>query len=181
MWPQLQTQDLGFTSWTGYNNRMLGYLGCIHCRECLFFKSRKKDCCPLRCLIMERWGFGLILYVETSPKLGFLPPPFTTLITFDFNVLLVLMYSMAFGGDLMFAVTLPYWCSPGCLDSFMNLPACRHRASAWSLLLEPLVNRLQGLLEARSATPPASQPAHPSHVLHVLPQSCFSPLKHGHF
>lgn len=57
---------------------------------------------------MERWGFGLVLSVETSPKLGFLPPPFTTLITFDFNVLLVLMYSVAFGEDLMFAVTLPY-------------------------------------------------------------------------
>lgn len=42
MWPQLWTQGLGFTSWTEYNNRMLGYLGCIHCREYFFFISRKK-------------------------------------------------------------------------------------------------------------------------------------------
>lgn len=48
MWPQLQIQGLGFTSWTGYNNRMLGYLGCVHCRECFFFKSRKKVCFPLK-------------------------------------------------------------------------------------------------------------------------------------
>jgi len=91
MWPQLQTRGLGFASWTGYNNRMLGYLGCVHCRECFFFKSRKKVYFPLRCQIMERWRFGLVLYVETLPSIGFLPPPFLTLLTFDFNVLLVLM------------------------------------------------------------------------------------------
>lgn len=63
----------------------------------------------------------------------------------------------------------------------MNLPACRHRASTCSLLLGPLPNRLQGLLETRSVTPPTSQPAHPFHMLRVLPQSRFSPLKHGAF
>ncbi|PKU34131.1 reverse hypothetical protein [Limosa lapponica baueri] len=40
---------------------------------------------------MERWGFGLVLYVETSPNCGFLPPPFTKPLTFDFNILLVLI------------------------------------------------------------------------------------------
>lgn len=58
MWPQLQTQGLGFTSWTGYNNRMLEYLGCVHCRECFYFKSRKKKICfSLRCQITKRPEF----------------------------------------------------------------------------------------------------------------------------
>ena len=63
MWPQLQAQRLSFTSWIAYNNGMLGYLGCVHCRGCFLFKNKtkqtkkkkekKKDCFPLRCQIME--------------------------------------------------------------------------------------------------------------------------------
>lgn len=65
----------------------------------------------------ERWGFGLVLYIEISPSFGFLPLSFMTLLTFDFNILLVLMYPVDLGGTLMFAVTHPYRCPRGCLDA----------------------------------------------------------------
>ena len=43
MWPQLQAQRLSFTSWIAYNNGMLGYLGCVHCRGCFLFKNKTKQ------------------------------------------------------------------------------------------------------------------------------------------
>lgn len=96
-----------------------------------------------------------------------------TLLTFDFNILLVLRYSVALGGPLCLL-------SPTLTDAHMAVwmlhePVCRHTASMCSLVLGPLTIRL---LETRPATPPTS---HSFHVLHLLPQSCFPPLNHGAF
>lgn len=60
MWPQLQSQRLRFTSWIAYNNGMLGYLGCIHCRGCFLFKNRKKRLFPTGISNRGRiWGLDL--------------------------------------------------------------------------------------------------------------------------
>lgn len=165
MWPQLQTQGLGFTSWTGDNNRMPEYLGCVHCRECFYLKKNKKSVSLWDVKSQKDESF-----VETSPNFGFLPPLLGQC-SLDFNILLVLKCSHGFWGHL----ALAQWVFSGCLG------ASQHTAPRCSLLLPHLTNHLQGLLKSRSASLPISQAVPPLHMLQVPSQSCPSPLKPGAF